>query len=1082
MNYYTKILAIAIIVCMHGLNTHSFGQRNMERLDRGLVAIKTNTGVFLSWRIYGNDPADVAFNIYRDGTKVNSTPITGATNITDASGTANSAYAVRPIINGQEQEIDGRATVWSSQVLTINLNRPPSGTTPKYEVTNNDNLESYPNGQDYSYEPNDINVGDLDGDGQYELVVKWNPTNARDNSHGGITGPVYIDAYKLDGTFLWRVSLGINIRAGAHYTQHLVADFDGDGKAEMICKTAPGTKDGTNTFLSKGPAANDNDNVDHRTKDSWPGFIIEGGEYLTIFNGETGAEMQTVTFEVGRGVTDSWGKTRDNTNRVDRFNSTIAYLDGKKPSAVFNRGYYGKMTHSAWDWDGSRLTNRWIFNSVNPGNGAAAGNGNHSMMAADVDGDGFDEIFTGSAAIDHNGTFMWSTGFGHGDANHIGDLDPNNPGLEIWQVTEDKNTAFPDHYMIDARTGNILWQSPGGGNDNGRGMCGDIDGSRNGQEAWSNSVEGIYSCTGSQISKAKGSSNFRVYWDGDLQDELLDGNKLDKWNGNGTTRLITLQGNSSNGTKSTPNLSADIIGDWREEVILHNGSDKLYLSATTIPTEHRLYTLMHDPVYRNAISWQQSSYNQPPHLGFFLGAGTDKAPKPNINLVGSVRTDCNGDAEGSAYLDECGTCVGGNTGLTECSGSIQIENNCSAQGTEEQDHAGYNGTGYINMANEIGSEISIMLHASQAGTSAIGLRYANGSDANRPMTLSINGKTMPISFEPTGEWTAWKTEIVTADLQEGGNMATLTSNSSDGGPNIDQINIYDQSISQGSCTTDCNGVQGGTAYMDKCGECVEGNTGKQACTQDCSGEWGGTAYTDECGMCIGGNTALVACTSKEAEDIEGYENFFEATNANYSGTGYVNTENIQGSGITFYISSAKDQNASISILFANGSAENRPAAVIVNNTQQINSLDFAGTAAWTTWETTTATIALTAGKNEITLEASTAGGLPNIDKIWFNTPDLIFSTKDSPGEIPTEKPCQTITVNKGWNLIGIACQAQDMSVASLLKDVDFTAIKDIESFYEKGREEHLNSLKNLSYGKGYMILCNTPSVINIPAK
>ncbi|MFQ3578999.1 MAG: hypothetical protein SNJ71_02525 [Bacteroidales bacterium] len=602
-------LALVCLLVIFPYGNNCFAQRKMERLDRGLVAVKVTNGVFLSWRVFGNEPQNVSFNIYRGTTRVNSSPITGATNLIDAAGTTTSTYTVRPVINGVEQTVGGTASVWASQVLTVNLQRPAGGSNPSGS---------------YTYSPNDISVGDVDGDGEYELILKWNPSDAKDNSQSGYTGNVFIDCYKLNGTRLWRIDLGINIRAGAHYTQFLVGDYDGDGFAEVAMKTAPGTRDGSGAFISKGAAASADHSADYRNSS---GYILSGPEYLTIFNGRTGRELATVNYNPGRGTVSSWGDSYG--NRVDRFNATNAYLDGKKPSMVFQRGYYTRMTVAAWDWDGTTLRQRWFFDSNATGNGAMAGNGNHSIMAADGDGDGFDEIYTGSGAIDHDGKLMWCTRMGHGDANHIGDFDISNPGLEVWQVTESSSAQY-DHLMIDARTGRILWGA-GGGNDNGRGMAGDLLSSSPGQEVWSNAVGGLHSATGTQVSSTKPSScNFRVYWDGDLQDELLDANRIDKYTGSGSTRVLTLTGNSCNGTKSTPNLSADILGDWREEVILHDGASRLYIHTTTTPTTHKLYTLMHDPVYRNAISWQQSSYNQPPHLGFFLGNGTDKAPIPNI--------------------------------------------------------------------------------------------------------------------------------------------------------------------------------------------------------------------------------------------------------------------------------------------------------------------------------------------------------------------------------------------------------------------------------------------------------------------
>ena len=791
---FITVRYVLFVLCLYQIST-IHAQRQMEKLDRGLVAVKVNNGVFLSWRVFGTDPKEVGFNIYRNGTKINASPITGATNMTDASGATNSSYTVRAIIGGQEQVADGAVTVWSSQVKTVNLSNRPSDI----------------------HSPNDINVGDLDGDGQYELVVKWYPNNAKDNSQGGVTGNTYLAAYKLDGTFLWMIDLGRNIRSGAHYTQHLVADFNSDGKAEVICKTAPNTKDGSGDFLSNGPAANDNDNADYRTTGGWDGFVISGPEYLTIFNGETGKEMKTVTFLVGRGVTDSWGKTGDNTNRLDRFNSTIAYLDGKKPSAVFNRGYYSKMTHSAWDWDGTTLSNRWIFNSSDPGSGGAFGQGNHSMMAADIDGDGFDEILTGAACIDHDGKFKWATGQGHGDANHVGDFDLSSPGLEVWNVSENKGNQ-PDHYMIRASDGHILWGN-GSGNDNGRGMVGDIDANHPGQEAWSARVGGTFTGNGNNFTSAKPSSmNFRLYWDGDLQDELLNNNVIDKWNGNGTSRMITLTGQSCNGTKATPNLSADLFGDWREEVILHDGGSRLYIHTTTIPTQHKLYTLMHDPVYRNAISWQQSSYNQPPHLGFFLGAGVDKAPTPNIVLVGgkdcsgvnggdafidgcgtcvggntgkiACVLDCNGDVNGTASLDECGVCSGGNTGVVACKGVIQGESFCSANGVLEIINEGFQGEGYLNYDNATGTKALWTVVSESAQTVQMTVRYANGGASARGLSVLVNGNQQPnITANTTASWTDWKTEMISINLANGVNNLEMSALTGEGGPNLDLISF-----------------------------------------------------------------------------------------------------------------------------------------------------------------------------------------------------------------------------------------------------------------------------------------------------
>ncbi|GAT62343.1 rhamnogalacturonan lyase [Paludibacter jiangxiensis] len=621
---------ICLLIAILSTLTGQSSTRQMEYLDRGVVAVKTEKGVFVSWRLLGNDPKQVAFNIYKNGTeRINAAPVTGATNLTDASGKGSDKYSVRTVIDGKESDESSLVSPWENPYKIIQMNRPAGGTTP--------------DGANYFYKPNDCSVGDLDGDGQYEIIVKWDPSNAHDNAHTGFTGNVYLDAYKLDGTQLWRIDLGKNIRAGAHYTQFLVYDFDGDGKAELVCKTAPGTKDGTGQFLSSGSAANDDDQADYRNhttdtiKDIRIGYIINGPEYLTVFNGQTGKEMATTNYEPGRGNVSDWGDAHG--NRVDRFLACVAYLDGVHPSIVMCRGYYTRTTLVAWDWRNGKLSKRWMYDSgIKPGVGAY-GQGNHNLSVADVDGDGKDEIIYGASAFDDNGTLLYRTGLVHGDAMHLSDLDPDRPGLEVWEVHEGMSKVC-GYELHDARTGKILWGGPTP-DDNGRGLAADIDPKHRGFEMWSILGDGVFDCKGNKISDKKPSINFRIYWDGDLQDELLDGTKIDKWNGNGTTRLISFNDYcnacSISGTKATPCISADILGDWREEVVLYNGADpsQLILFTTTISTEHRLYTLMHDPVYRLGIAWQNVVYNQPPHLGFYIGDGLDNIPWPDMYIVKS---------------------------------------------------------------------------------------------------------------------------------------------------------------------------------------------------------------------------------------------------------------------------------------------------------------------------------------------------------------------------------------------------------------------------------------------------------------
>ncbi len=620
--------------------------RQMEYLNRGLVAVKITTGVYLSWRYLGTDNPNVGFNIYRNNTLINPTPITTSTNYTDASGTSTGTYRVIPVLNGVEDTIGVKSvTPWAQQYQTIQLNRPASGKTPpnKYGSTGKAATGSFPKGQPYGYMPNDCSVGDVDGDGEYEIIVKWDPTNSQDNSYYGITGNVYIDAYKLNGTQLWRIDLGQNIRAGAHYTQFLVYDFDGDGLAEVICKTAPGTIDGKGNNVIMN---NDDPTAKYRSNDTTQlsgskmlGTIQNGPEYLTLFDGKTGAELNTIAYNPPRGTVSSWGDSY--ANRCDRFLACVAYLDGTHPSAVMCRGYYTRATMASYDVQNKKLVQRWFYDSGTTSGVGAYDSGNHNLSVADVDSDGKDEIIYGACAIDDNGTAMYRTGLGHGDAMHVSDLDPDHAGLEVWEVHEESAALSKGFEMHDARTGEIIWSGAVSA-DNGRGLAADIDSRYRGFEMWSTNQNasgasiGVFTCKGVMISTSRPSINFRVYWDGDLQDELLDGTSISKWTGSGTSTLLSASGVSScNSTKKTPNLSADILGDWREEVILWDTSDssKIRIYTTTTPTTYRLFTLMHDPVYRLGIAWQNAAYNQPPHLGFYIGDGLANVSQPDIKTI-----------------------------------------------------------------------------------------------------------------------------------------------------------------------------------------------------------------------------------------------------------------------------------------------------------------------------------------------------------------------------------------------------------------------------------------------------------------
>ncbi|WP_435229082.1 rhamnogalacturonan lyase [Streptomyces sp. Tue6028] len=580
--------------------------RQVESLDRGVVSVHTDSGNLVSWRWLGTDPNDVSFNVYRAGTKVNPSPVTGSTNYLHSGAPAQADYTVRAIVNGVEQGDSVHAVQFRTGYKDVPLTPPAGGTTP--------------DGVAYTYEANDASVGDLDGDGQLDFVLKWQPTNAKDNSQSGYTGNTIVDGIKLDGTRLWRVDLGRNIRSGAHYTQFQVYDYDGDGKAEVAMKTADGTTDGRGTVIGSSSA-------DHRNSS---GYVLSGPEYLTMFNGVTGAAMGTVDYVPARGTVSSWGDSYG--NRVDRFLAGTAYLDGSRPSLIMARGYYTRTVVAAWDWRGGAFTRRWTFDtnsSTNSGKGYD-GQGNHQLSVADVDGDGKDEIVYGSMAVDDNGSGLWTTRNGHGDAMHVGDLDPSRAGLEEFKVDED--AGKPSSWMADARTGAVLWSTAADG-DNGRGVSGDVWAGSAGAESWSSRADGVRNPKGTVVASRKpGSVNFLSWWDGDPVRELLDGTHVDKYGTSADTRLLTGAGvHANNGTKATPSLSGDLFGDWREEVVWPTTDNTaLRIYSTPYETTTKITTLLHDTQYRTALAWQNTAYNQPPHPSFFLGDGMPTAPRPAV--------------------------------------------------------------------------------------------------------------------------------------------------------------------------------------------------------------------------------------------------------------------------------------------------------------------------------------------------------------------------------------------------------------------------------------------------------------------
>ncbi len=705
----------------------------LEYLDRGISAVGTGSGMLVSWRYLANDADDAVYELYRDGTLIYTSEAGQATCYLDAQGTAASKYRVDTLSGGKVVSSETCKLISGDAWFDVPLEPPTaSGVT---------------------YSPNDMSVGDVDGDGQYELFLKWDPSNSKDNSQKGKTDKVYIDCLRLDGTRLWRIDLGWNIRAGAHYTQFFVGDFDLDGKCEMTCKTSDGTVDGTGKVI--GDAS--------QTYRDGNGFIYTGNEFYTLFDGETGAALDTIDYGPGRGDPTKWGKSSDKTNRVDRFWGTVAYLDGVHPCVVAGRGYYGRMTAVAYTVENKKLKKLWMFDTGTSSSTPGYGDGNHNSMPADVDGDGRQEIITGSTCIDDDGTLLWCLNKGHGDAMHVGDLDPTNPGIEAWICHEDKPYGVS---LVDCDTGKILFHNDGDG-DTGR-CCGDNVWAGNpGAELWGNKeADGstpVKNVSGETLSCRRPAINFLSYWDGDLEREILDGYTdspatITKMKEDGTlTTLLSTDGYyTCNTTKGTPCLSADIFGDWREELIVRAADSKsVRIYATPYDTDYRITTLMHDAQYRMQVSAQNTAYNQPPHTSFFLGTGYDLPARP---------TDCtvnDGSPAGKtgAVIDTAHKYVITNVGSglplalaeeTPANGTNVQQGGNGADGWYFEDA----GNGYYRLYSEAGDGRSYLLDLDYGKTdngTNIGIWGDTASDAQLFKFVDNGDSTYTITTKATAD-------------------------------------------------------------------------------------------------------------------------------------------------------------------------------------------------------------------------------------------------------------------------------------------------------------------------------------------